>query len=243
MTFSGAANVPIITPASGTASSLSKPPTRTIITATGTYTTPAGCLAILVECVGAGGGGGGTPGTSGAGNGQCAAGAGGGGGAYAAKMIANPAASYTVTVGAGGTATSNTSGGSGGDTIFGSNVVVAKGGSGGSVGVVDIGTFPDTSGGAVNGGDSASCVGDIVMDGGSSSGGLMFRAAFPQAGQGGASAMGGGVRLSAPNNGTFPGHVGNQYGTGGSGSSAKTSATAQAGGVGGAGVIIVTEFY
>ncbi len=217
--------------------------THTIVTASGTYTKPAECLAILVECIGAGGAGGGTPVTAGSGNGQSAAGGGGGGGAYAAKMISNPAASYSVTVGAGGIAVSASAGGAGGDTIFGSNVVVAKGGSGGGVGGVDIGVFPDTSGPAVNGGDSASCVGDIVMDGGSSSGGYLLRATYPQAGSGGAAALGGGVRLSAPNNGTFAGHVGNQYGGGGSGSAAATSASAQLGGTGAPGVIIVTEFY
>src|SRR5215831_3587900 len=77
----------------------SKAPTRQIFTSagSGTYTTPAGCRAILVEVVGGGGGGGGVNvGTSG----QVAAAGGGGGGAYAASLIANPVASYSYQVGA-----------------------------------------------------------------------------------------------------------------------------------------------
>src|SRR5215471_6876261 len=62
------------------------PPTRTVFTSgSGTYTTPAGCKAIFVECVGGGGAGGGAAALS---AGQGGAGGGGGGGGYSASIIA-----------------------------------------------------------------------------------------------------------------------------------------------------------
>ena len=76
------------------------PPTRQVFTTagSGTYTTPAGCTAIIVEVVGAGGGGGGAEGNAT----QASAGTGGGSGSYCSKLIAGPAATYAYTVGTGG---------------------------------------------------------------------------------------------------------------------------------------------
>lgn len=235
--------MPYISVTGGSSTSASKPPTRQLVTATGTYTTPSGCLAILVECVGGGGAGGGTPATTGTGNGQSAAGGGGGGGAYAASLIASPAASYSVTVGAAGVAVSGAGGGNGGNTSFGS-AVVAEGGQGAPVAVRDVGTFPDTSGTPARGGLATNSTGDLKVDGGSGFGGWLARVAFPWAGGGGESGWGGGGnRLSGPSNGTIGGNAGRQYGAGGQGASATTSAAAQIGGNGAIGVCIVTEYY
>lgn len=217
--------------------------TRQVLTGSGTYTRPVGCTAILVECVGDGGGGGGTPATTGTGAGQNAAGGGGGGGAYAASLIANPAASYTYACGTGGTGVSGAGGNNGAGTVFGSNLVVAAGGHGASVAVRDVGIFPDTSGANASGGLAAGCTGDLILEGGAGFGGILLRLGFPYAGGGGDAARGGGQRLSGPSNGTFAGQAGKQYGGGGGGASAITSAAAQTGGNGAAGVIIVTEYY
>lgn len=109
---------------------VSPPPTQTILkSGSGTYTPPAGCVALLVECIAGGGAGGGSVAT---GAGQTAPASGGGGGAYASKVIASPAASYAYVVGAGGAGVSGGNGNSGADSTFGAGIVVAKGGGGGN---------------------------------------------------------------------------------------------------------------
>lgn len=95
-----------------------------------TWTAPVGVTKVLVECWGGGGGGG--------------AAYGGQGGAYSAKHITvTPEQGYNIAIGSAG----NSGGGTGGDTIFGSNTVIAKGGAG-------------------NGSSQGSgCVGDLVVYG------------------------------------------------------------------------------
>lgn len=104
-------------------------------TSSGTWTVPTGVTEAYVECWGAGGGG-----TAGVG--------GGGGGAYAAKLVSNltPGSNISITV---GTSAENTDGG---NSVFGSNVVVAAGGKKGGNG----GT----------GGSVANSIGDIKYSGG-----------------------------------------------------------------------------
>lgn len=217
-------------------------PTVTVITSSGTYTTPAGCTAIYVECIGGGSGGGGTPATNASGNGQTAAGGGGSGGAYAASLIASPSSSYTVTIGAGGTGVSGAAGNNGGDTSFGT-AVIAKGALGSAVAVKDVGVFPDTSGSVAGAGTASGSTGDLKINGGVGGPGTLWRVAFPQAGSGGGAARGGPPRVGAPSNGTFGGNAGHQYGGGGTGACAIASAAAQTGGAGFQGVIVVTEYY
>lgn len=219
----------------------SRSPTRQIFTGSGTYTTPDGCVAILVECVGGGGGGGGTPATNGTSPGTTAAAGGGRGGSYASSLIRNPAASYAVTVGSGGSGSAGASGGDGADTTFGSTVVVAGAGKGAPLAVKDIGTFPDTSG-SVGGPNNAS-TGDIVILGGIAQSGYIFSAALPISGAGGSGSVYGTFRGGGGSGGTFPGGNAVGYGSGGNGACAVASAAAQAGGSGNAGVCIVTEFY
>lgn len=217
-------------------------PTSTIITASGTYTTPTGCLAILVECIGAGGGGGGTPATASSGNGQVAAAAGGGGGAYSASLIGSPSASYTATIGAGGSGgIGNNNGSAGGNTSLGT-AVVAEGGQGGAKGTPDIGTIPDTSAAATRGGLASNGTGNFKLDGGNGEGGMFYATYMPVSGGGGDAARGAGRRTGSAGT-TFSGNAGRQYGGGGTGAGGITGATAQNGGAGAAGVIVVTEYY
>jgi hypothetical protein len=131
-----------------------------VITATGTYTVPASVLALYVECWGAGGQGGGCATGSSLGT---ACGSGGGSGAYSAKWLTGLAASYAVTIGAGGSTSvaGANNGQAGGDTIFGLSLVLAKGGSGG---LFSPNASPcGASGGA--GGLAGSGVGDVLLGG------------------------------------------------------------------------------
>jgi hypothetical protein len=111
-------------------------------TSDGTFTVPTGIGAIRVSVWGAGG--------SGGMNNQsyCQGGAGGG---FAQKIITSPAASYAVTIGAGGARrTSSGTGNAGGTTSFGS-AVSATGGAGGTASTSAITTA--NSGGVGSGGD------------------------------------------------------------------------------------------
>lgn len=98
------------------------PPTYTIFeaNATGTYTSPAGCMYIIVQMIGGGGGGA-----------FQASGIGGGGGSAAYLELQFPAGSYAYSCGAGGiagTATNNGNGRVGKNTSFGSALSVGGGG-------------------------------------------------------------------------------------------------------------------
>lgn len=221
-------------------------PTHQVFTSgSGTYSTPAGCVAILVECL-AGGGGGGSAQTGS--NATWAAASGGNGGCYSQKLITNPNASYAYSVGAGGTAspggTTLSNGGTGGDTTFGSSLVVAKGGVGGTqdgqaghTSFAAVGTsVPTTSG----------CVGDYFNPGDRGHDGVVFASSELIGGGGGRGGgpLGGtgGGNTSATGNGT--GQAGIGYGSGGGGSTAGNFSGADvAAGVGKGGLIVVTEFY
>lgn len=110
-------------------------------TTNGTFTVPAGVTSITVECWGGGGGGGAN--TSGAKGG-------GGGGAYTRSAITvTPGQMFAVVIGSGGAPTVN-----GGNSIFGTNLVLAAGGSTGS----------ETSGGS--GGTIGSSIGTFIFNGG-----------------------------------------------------------------------------
>lgn len=129
-----------------------------LFNANGNYTVPAGVTKIKVIVWG-GGGGGAT--SSGIGN---RGGGGGGGGGYAEGIYSvTPSASYTVIVGAGGTAGNN-----GGTTSFGSPVLIqatggtagygtgaSAGGNGGAGGIGSGGFLNSTLGSGGSGGYSA----------------------------------------------------------------------------------------
>jgi hypothetical protein len=217
--------------------SISKPPTQTIIlTGTTVYNTPDGCKAILVELLGAGGGGGGAA-TAGSANGAAG---GGGSGGYARKLIASPAASYTVAVGAKGTggAAGQNDGNAGGNTTWGSPATITAYGGVGGKGAAANGTINTIYAGGAGGAPSLG--GDLNFAG--NAGGRSIKLAsvtILSSGQGGNSAFGGGgqARTTAGQGNSAAG-----FGAGGGGAQSSTT-TAYAGGDGSDGVIIVTEYY
>lgn len=222
----------------GSVTTSGKAPTRTIITTAGagTYNTPSNCVAILVECIGGGGGGGGTPVTA---ANVSAAGGGGGGGGYASTIIAAPAASYPVTVGAGGTGVNGGTGNAGGNTSFGAGPLVSANGGGGGAGNSIV--PPGFVGGAGPGG--LGTVGTIIAAGGDGDVGFVLQLTQVYGGRGGAGANGLGAGGYPSVNLTGAGNGGSAPGGGGGGASAGGSQAAQTGGNGGAGQIVVTEFY
>jgi hypothetical protein len=120
----------------------------------GTFTVPAGIYQVTVEAWGGGGKGGSCLSQNG-----INVGGGGGGGAFASKSIAViPGATYTVNVGTGATTTAN-----GGDSWFINNTtILAKGGNS---------TGNNVKTGS-NGGNAASCIGDLIASGGNGATGI-----------------------------------------------------------------------
>lgn len=202
------------------------------ISASGTWTRPAGVRTVLVWALGAGGGGGGASGAASSG----AAGGGGGAGGLAVRLIDVAAiASRTLTVGTGGNggAATGATGSAGGATSFGSDVV-ASGGAGG-IGMAAAAWATAVTGGA--GGDGPT--GDFGFTGAPGGAGLRFDGANVLSGSGGASHFGGGGR---GNVGNAAGGSGTARGSGGSGGAVAASATGQAGGRGADGLLWIWEF-
>jgi hypothetical protein len=203
-----------------------------LVTASGTWTCPAGVRYALVWALGAGGGGGGAAGAASSG---AAGGGGGAGGLALAFLDVSAIASRAVTIGAGGSggATSGGDGAGGGSTSFGSDVVAAGGGGGKGM---SAGTFGTAVTGGLGGTTSA---GDTGFTGAPGSPGLRFDGSNTLSGNGGASYFGGGAR---GNVGNVAGGVGSARGSGGAGASVAASATGLAGGAGGAGFVWIWEF-
>lgn len=217
--------------------------TQQIFTANATYQTPAGCIAILVECLGGGGAGGGSPATSVAGT--VSWGGGGQGGCYASILQLNPTTSYAVTVGAGGLGQNGLGGNNGQNTLFGT-ICRANGGIGGLAGAIQS-TLPALLN--LGGSGAAAGIGSILLAGMQGDNGEALSATMFMSGKGGS----GGQRLGG--RGAFP--VINQgangtngdaaSGDGGSGSisfgATGGNAAAHTGGNGGSGLVVVTEYY
>ena len=189
-----------------------------ILTSGTTYTTPADCTKIYVECVGGGGGGGGRNSAA-----SAVFGGGGGSGAYAAKLFTVTASTaYTYAIGAGGAgASAGGAGGAAGSTTFtvGGTTITAGGGAGGGPTVYLFNVLYDGAGGA--GGTATN--GDININGagGGSSGGASF--------------FGGGARQAGANDSSpFAGSSG-----GGGSGGARIFTT---GGAGGNGLIRIWEY-
>jgi Concanavalin A-like lectin/glucanases superfamily/IPT/TIG domain len=183
----------------------------------GNWTAPAGVTSVTVEAWGGGGAGGGA--TS-----NPAKGGGGAGGQYARKLITVvPGTSYVITVGAGGAGSAG-SGGAGGDSIFSSNVVIAKGGAGGSAATSGIAGVGSAAGG----------VGDVVFAGGSGSDGAVTGGNCDVGGAGGGGAGSTGAGGNASGN-TAGSGTANGGGAGGAGrtSSGNGNTGSQSGGAGG----------
>jgi hypothetical protein len=184
-----------------------------------------GLRAIRVRMVGGGGGG------SGASASTIQSGAGGGGGDYSESFITDIAgldASVVVTRGSGGAGSANNAvATAGGDSSFGSTIVVAKGGREGQIN----GFFP---------GPPTGSVGNLTFNGDQGvPGGLV--GSDVQAGAGGSSALGSG----GPGRRAGTSSVGSSgllFGGGGSGGKNQNTASDQAGGAGANGIVIIDVF-
>ncbi len=212
--------------------------TITVLSGTGTYTPPTNTYALEVEVVGSGGGGGASQATA---AGQASTGGGGGGGGYAKKVIdlsTVGATSFSYNVA--GT-TSGGSTGSGSSFSGGSVTISVNGGGAGAGASCATSGGPLFCSGAGGSGGTASG-GDLNVQGGQGSPGIILTAGQFSAGAGGNSFFGMGSQ-AGENTGGGTGKAGQNYGTGGDGGAAGASSSAQAGGTGGPGTIIIHEKY
>lgn len=201
--------------------------------ASGTFICPAGVTSITIESWGAGGAGGGVDI-----EGSAQGGSGGGGGAYSkvSNYTVVPGNSYSITVGVGGLGIIG-DGGDGGNSFFGSNICVAKGGKGGLAnnsyggGVGGSGTYSGGNGsnsnsGLPGGGGSGAGSGSKGNNGFGASGGSAVI-------DGGAGGDGGNKNPSEGGDGSYPG--------GGGGGAKKGSGKGQrSGGAGANGMVVIT---
>lgn len=209
-------------------------------TASGTWSKPTGCRAILVQVYAPGGGGGWADGTAAAY--ACAGGASGGN--YAEAFLTSGAfgVSQSVTCGAvgAGDTTINGTGGTGGQTSFGA-LVVANGGIGGttdSVATITVDVEPggDTAATGTGQFHSFGCPGEQGL----SIGGTLGISLNGGGGKAGGPLGGAGGNKST---GNIPGDPGQFPGGGGSGASTASSATDRNGGDGGGSLVIVHQFF
>lgn len=208
----------------------------TKLTASGTYTTPAGATSLIVELCGGGGGGGGNASTT---SSTMSMGAGGSSAAYVLHRITSPLASYNYSVGAGGTGVSGGTGGTGGDSSFGS-VCSAVGGPGGTAITPGTDVRFITANQYIGDGYTG---GNIhAMSSRRGNGGTRFSGTTATSGAGSDSPLGSGGAYTV--GGGTSGNDASGYGAGGSGScSTSGSATpAQPGGAGSPGTIIVYAY-
>ena len=207
-------------------------PEISILTGSGTYTTPTDAVYLVVEGWGDGGGGGGATAAS-----SASAGGGGGAGGYFKKTILSPSATYAYSVGAGGAGASagNNAGTGGSGTTFGG--LTANGGTGGNGSAASSG--PQIMNAPVAGGTASG--GDINIQGGFGQSGFVAAAGSALSGFGGASPNGAGGAIPVTTQAN--GNVGYTPGGGGSGGVSLNNGGTQAGGNGGAGKIIVTAYF
>jgi hypothetical protein len=192
-----------------------------------TYTETPGTKKVIPWVQAAGGAGGGAPAT---GAGVSSMGAPGGAGAYAESLITSAFSGVTITVGAGGTGVSGSTGNNGGPSSFGA-LVSCPGGRGGPPAGPSGGTFYQSSPNstAPSGGNIRSNIGaggDTSM-----SPGIVGRP--------GASLFGAG---SLPTGAGVAGVASTSPGAGGGGTGNGASAAALTGGAGAPGIVIVWEY-
>lgn len=220
---------------------------RELFNSNGSWVAPAGVTTVYATIVGGGGGGGGAASTTYDSAAVAAAGGGGGGGAYICYPITvTPLSTYTVTVGAGGTAgnTSGSAGGNGGDSTFGG--VTGGGGAGGNGAIVTgpTGICVWASGGAGGSGAYNGCSGGYgAAHYVGSDHSVAYGGDGGWSGPGGAGGIGakcGYINDWAPTYeyGTKTGYPGTR-GSGGGGGSSVRSSTGGAGGAGGGGYVLL----
>jgi hypothetical protein len=204
---------------------------ETIVTASATYTKPAGLKYLEVDIMGGGGAGGGVQATS---TGQYAGGGGGGAGAFGHSFFdaASIGATVSMTIGAGGVPTVGP-GGNGGTTSFGT--MSAAGGNGGATGIIN----SNGSGGA--GGVATGC-----QINGAGAGGTAGAAAGyiteSISGGGGSTIWGSGPGILY-RTGSSSGVAAVGYGAGGGGAHNNVSQSSKAGSAGAPGLIRLREFF
>jgi hypothetical protein len=208
-----------------------------VLNTSGTYTTPAGVKAIIIELVGGGGGSGAIAAANGNNNGTVSGG--GGSGSYTRALIINPVSSYTYIIGLGGTASAiGVAGGNGGATSFNAGTITAPGGTGGAAGS----TLANGSVSLGGAGGVAGIGGSFMVPG--HGGGTGFSGSvISVAGAGANSYFGdGGVAPAVIDGTSRPGVAGSSFGAGASGAAAVNVGTGAVGAAGFHGVIIVTEY-
>ena len=208
----------------------------TLVTASATYTRPAGLKFLEVTCYGAGGAGGGT-GVTGAGAYAGASGGNGGAKSWSLLTATEVGASQAMTIGGGGAGVLGGNGGNGGTTSFGT-LVSATGGAGGNAAFASAGhqliTAPATivsTAGQIRGATQLGSRGQTTAGG------------FVYSGEGGATDLGGGGRANSIISAAAAGNPGNNYSAAGSGSAAWSGQAVTAGGAGFAGCIILREYF
>ena len=196
-----------------------------VLTSGTSYTTPAGCNSIYVECVGGGGYGGSVTNNGTAGP---RAGGGGGAGSYCAKLFSvSPSTAYSYAIGAGGIASTTTNGNPTTFTVGGTTITAGRGLNGNT---------PPYSGFGLPGAGGTASNGDINATGNPGSMGAVD-ATQGGGGPGGGSFFGGGGLPAGS------GTVGNNGANGGGGSGACHINSGNVnGGNGGAGIIRVWEY-
>ena len=211
-------------------SAFSIPTVTKITSGAGNYTSPAGCVYIIVEMVGGGGSGGkGYVGGSGP-----VSGGGGGGGAYIRKT--KPPGVYAYSVGAGGASIAVgvfTNGNTGGTSAF--STESCFGGVGGFYAGGFLTEGNGGSGGDVSGGSVAPFISSIGSGGSAS--GLDSAGSIMSCGIGGSSKFSG-CPLGVFSLVAVAGLAGSLYGGGGNGSIGDTAT-----GAGASGLIFITEYY
>ena len=201
-----------------------------LFSASGTWVCPRGITSIKVDMLGGGGAGGGYYDNSG----NSAGGGGGGGGQALLNQVVTvvPMTSYTITLGAGGTAGSaGADGNAGGNTTAFS--LTANGGGGGHHGAFQAGGAGGSAGDATAGSGGAGSYGGTGGNGNTGTGGGTGGTGGTSGGGGGGGA--GGFAGIGGNGGTPGSGTVGKFGCGGGGSSYNTTI----GSAGGAGMVIV----
>lgn len=207
-----------------------------VYTANDTWTKAANENSVLFICTGGGGAGGGTSNTA---AGELSAGAGGGAGGWAQIYKTAPAATYTLTVGAGGTGVSDATGNTGGNTTVGA-ILTCNGGVGGARIANTAGTTT-----AVGGAGGTASSGDLNIVGRAGGYSWTNAAVLASAGAGASNPLGqGAVAPVTASVNNIVGAAGGTCGGGGAGSvAAFAPGTTNVGGDGGVGCVIAYSYY